>query len=106
MFSVLRSWRALVRAFSINSSSALNVTFFMIPVYTSLVYSRKSELLFRRLRSTVPGLGEIWDGGARKHRRVHGEFAGLRQIPDLPEDFPSALVAPLLALDQLLHRGA
>src|ERR1039457_7424090 len=62
-------------------------------------------MLFRWLRSTIPGLGQIGDCGARGEWEV-GELAILRQVPDLAEDFGARGAALFFALDGLLEFAA
>ena len=65
--------------------------------------SHKSQLLFGGLRSTVPGLGEERDGGARYARRLLRKRPPFRDVPYEAEDLAAFCAVALLALDQLLN---
>src|SRR5215472_18898078 len=65
----------------------------------------KSELLFRRFGSTVPGLGQIGDGCARNSWRVRRPEAAFRHFPDRAKDVEARRSAPFLVPDQLQDRS-
>src|ERR1700682_2290487 len=67
-------------------------------------YLHKSQLLFGWLRSTIPGLGQVRDGGARGSRRFFRKRSAFSQVPDHPKDLRAPCLVALFPLDQLLNR--
>src|SRR5262245_11357497 len=65
----------------------------------------KSQLLFCRLRSTIPGLGKVRNRRTSRHRDIRKRPA-LRKLPDRPEDLRTRSPTLLLALDDLLNAHA
>ena len=65
--------------------------------------SHKSQLLFGGFGSTVPGLGEVGDGGAGYARRLVRKRPPFRHVPYEAEDVAAFCAAAFLALNELLN---
>src|SRR5690242_10941653 len=65
----------------------------------------KSQLLFRRFRSTIPGLREIRYRCSRRQGNLR-ERARSCEIPDAAEDFGAGRPAAFFALDEVLNATA
>src|SRR5579885_3652840 len=70
------------------------------------IRSHKSQLLFGGFRSTIPGFGEVWDGGPRRKVKVGRRGLVLRQCPDAAEDFLAGRSLTLFGADETLEGGA